>query len=942
MNITEKILHLIFCKIPPERILSIIKKQLTNFAKTKPSFTYQNQEEIFLNFAETVLSERSEDEHKQLLLYAKTKINKLAERYHIARSFLLLLIDYAYEVLTLVDNEPRCKLEKVLNWRDTYLQLGQDTIICAYLAFHDLKVGNIRTDFTWPAVIRTNDETLQHLLEQGLSENHYHLNGSTQSFAVSWCRFMNNAIDIKEELDKFDRHLNARFARSPKDDISSIKDNVLLAAHIRTILFRAIHREDFGKINELPDDKNELPNDKNKLPSDENEFPNQCSKKDSASRKRVHKYIFRGENAFREEYIFGWSSQSHTKAAIDVLRYKYGFKTQLHGASFFCLDYALHKHLPQKVLNSPYRLLAGERYFLYTCSRACLNNDFSPTEKMLFYLYLLLKISFRGELIQVNKQIGFKNFANYQSRKDIAWVNTIYWWEAQRMALVAPAICNNLRSLEARIGPKKTVRENLNIIKNLDQVVLQETQEDTNPFTSLAERLASTAKSVSPNGLIKDRIILKNGYNDKQGVIDYRNFYVLHFPKRKDDEIEINLPLNLTCRHQKLRNKIKITAFALAEAFSRYPDLFKRVCGIDACSNELGCRPETFATEFRFLRNFNSSLFNNDSYLIENSNRTQLSLTYHAGEDFWDIADGLRAIDETESFFGIKRGDRIGHALALGVDPNTHYQRKQNESIINKQEYLDNLVWLLYRSQDFNVSLENSLLRSLQRTAEILLKEIYGDIINKRKWHVDLLDYYNSMKLRGDSPYLYKTGTFVKPKTTLLTYDSFCVNHLDAGLTNYRHDDLLAGLYFYYEYNPEVKRKGNETICIPIDSAYIHLITDMQIAMQFDLEKKGIIIECNPSSNVLIGTFGKYSKHPIFRFNDNGLGLTKYKNPQLHVCVNTDDLGVFDTSLEFEYALIYQALRSLQNDEKLPLFSAQEVKQYLQNLQNLSNLATFR
>ena len=289
MNITEKILHLIFCKIPPERILSIIKKQLTNFAKTKPSFTYQNQEEIFLNFAETVLSERSEDEHKQLLLYAKTKINKLAERYHIARSFLLLLIDYAYEVLTLVDNEPRCKLEKVLNWRDTYLQLGQDTIICAYLAFHDLKVGNIRTDFTWPAVIRTNDETLQHLLEQGLSENHYHLNGSTQSFAVSWCRFMNNAIDIKEELDKFDRHLNARFARSPKDDISSIKDNVLLAAHIRTILFRAIHREDFGKINELPDDKNELPNDKNKLPSDENEFPNQCSKKDSASRKRVHK-----------------------------------------------------------------------------------------------------------------------------------------------------------------------------------------------------------------------------------------------------------------------------------------------------------------------------------------------------------------------------------------------------------------------------------------------------------------------------------------------------------------------------------------------------------------------------------------------------------------------------------------------------------------------------
>lgn len=58
--------------------------------------------------------------------------------------------------------------------------------------------------------------------------------------------------------------------------------------------------------------------------------------------------------------------------------------------------------------------------------------------------------------------------------------------------------------------------------------------------------------------------------------------------------------------------------------------------------------------------------------------------------------------------------------------------------------------------------------------------------------------------------------------------------------------------------------------------------------------KRGISIECNPTSNIKIGLFSKYYNHPITRFNSFYL---ENDNPevQLKVSINKDDLGAFDT-----------------------------------------------
>lgn len=110
---------------------------------------------------------------------------------------------------------------------------------------------------------------------------------------------------------------------------------------------------------------------------------------------------------------------------------------------------------------------------------------------------------------------------------------------------------------------------------------------------------------------------------------------------------------------------------------NNYDNLQSRLKGIDACSNEIGCRPENLATEFRFLRNYDSPLGEKWNRNISEI-RKNLRVTYHVGEDFLDVCDGLRAVDEAVEFLELGNGDRIGHGLVLGLDSGTYYKIRCN------------------------------------------------------------------------------------------------------------------------------------------------------------------------------------------------------------------------------------------------------------------------
>lgn len=904
MDTTGKLLDILFRRIPPERILDSLQNRRF-YAGAKKAHDL----EVFLRYTEPSLWGLSGDEQTQLFHYLRKISENLSSKTKTQPSVFYPLVHFGQSVLSIRGDEPLCQFQEVLRWREVYHLLGQDMIVCAYLAYSDTFTAIRREKFAWPAVIRTDYGRLNHALSEGLAENHCHLNGSTQSFQLSWYKLMNYPEESSGWLSGFPELLQAVTGRSPDDNMLQLDHKVWLAALARAILFKLLHRRNFHGTVDPSCPKNQRCGSTVHFTFSENHadagvYRDFCS-----------------ADEFNRVFDSKLNSESYTAEIISVLRQCYGMLVPIPYGSAHCMDYALERQVFLPIANSPYRILAGERSFLYGCFRACFSGEFTEFEQMLFYFYLLVKTSFRGEMIQVNKQVGFENFSNYEKRKDLIWEDDPYWWEAFRIALNGPIREESVVSLESRFSPKKTAADIESKVSRYD----------------MAKWYADLPYDTANNDLIKR-------FSDAQELGNLANephFYVLHYPKRKDDDYSEIPAFVMQCRFEKLRQDVREWTIATAEALSGSSYLCGRIRGIDGCANEVNCRPEVFATAFRYLT-ATQAVEGTNGGTLRSAPTSRISATYHAGEDFYDIADGLRAIDEAVEFLELKRGDRIGHALALGVDPDIHYQTKSRNIVIPKQNYLDNLVWLLFRGRELNIRIDPQQYGIMQQQANQLLREIYGTAIRNESWSVTLQDYYSSMKLRGDAPELYQSVRFDPPKFTGSKYDDYRISRLHTEWDALRNDSEIAGLYYYYQYGHEERIKGAEVLSIPVTSEYIKVVRQTQNLLQVYLEQKGIIIECNPSSNVLIGTFGKYGCHPIFRFNN--FGLDKHDdlpNPQMQVCINTDDLGVFDTSLPFEYALVYRALLEQIDENGDKRYTSTEVVHYLDEVRKMGLNAAF-
>ena len=766
-----------------------------------------------------------------------------------------LLVLYADEVLHYDGRNLTCKLEQILNWRSIYLRLGQDLFTTAWLAWQNRSDAQDKMadhKFTWRAVLKTDDKKLNKMLEKGLAENHYHLHGSTQSFSLSWACLMNHPAVIHKFLcdeSMFKTNLSYYASSGIDDNVMNWESRILYAAMIRALLFERC----LGLL-----------------------------KKDGGEGQTDDVLgVFSAFDAFPTSAEI----TNHT----EMLRQVYGKRYEQMDGKKVCLDYANCARFYRIDEKENNRLLAGERCFLYQCFRKQFRGEFSKAESGLLYLYLLIKSSFRGELIQINNRYGFQNFAKYQDRKNVIYEKYgEYWTESLRLSVCSGIEENHLISLEARIMSGNSASQIDNRVKDLDRRIEFSAQEEE-----------------------KDRIKMK----EERDIQNPRWFYVIHFPKSpfKKSEYENN-ELAMHPRNWKKRKNAKKQAKALNRYIGACNAKNQRIWGVDACSLEIGCRPETFATEFRYLRAISQKSREQKWYYLDDFHK-EIGITYHVGEDFLDIADGLRAVDETLQFLCFTKGDRIGHGLVLGIAPEEYYQTKKYNVFLHKQDYLDNLVWILYRSLELGIAIAENYRVIMTKKALELLGEIFSESLND-SYSGGILDlYYKSWKLRGDHPDLYVSGKF-ESKITLKEeeYDNFKIagglKKYKAGadeLDIYRKDGQIARMYYLYHFDNAVKTAGLEIEGIKIEKWYVDIMEDMQKAMRMEIFKKGISIECNPSSNVLIGTFRVYRKHPVLVFNQYHLEESN-TGINIQVSVNTDDIGVFDTSLENEYAMMLQAI----------------------------------
>lgn len=94
------------------------------------------------------------------------------------------------------------------------------------------------------------------------------------------------------------------------------------------------------------------------------------------------------------------------KKTVESLRYIHGYKFKQCNGRKFCLDYANCSSMYSVLENHHNRLLAGERNFLYHIFSLHFQEKLSYSESNLLYLYLLLKIAFRNEIVQNNGKPG--------------------------------------------------------------------------------------------------------------------------------------------------------------------------------------------------------------------------------------------------------------------------------------------------------------------------------------------------------------------------------------------------------------------------------------------------------------------------------------------------------------------------------------------------------
>lgn len=870
-------------------------------------------------------------------------------------------------VLKEIEEIPVCRYRYLLKWRMVSFALEEELFTTSFLAGRDYARHRAwRKNFAWKYIISSDNVELNNMLNRGLAENHFHLKGSAPYFYMSWINLMNQVNDKKfiRILRKYDENRMQEFSVYHTEAAeASLVLMHLQSALIRLYLYTWITEEPFSvlehnfirfdRINEMIDwdifddtvDINEN-NGQNrrsfweliqgrdtvyeKCRADEVVWQFAYSRYRTDSIKRglfiwicnnilknidinelsiPHRRMTERELVYRcfsvkpmvdvtREFIIKFIRQDRKKELGDQMALrevelmlqnpKYLFLnrdriqdmiTNLKMRGGKPLDYM------QCGLDMAEEELYAERWLLYTMFRKLYEGEYEARKRgNFFYAYLVIKERIRAELIQVNERVGFDNFLQYQNRKEEFIDGTVLSNVYSRHAVVSSFNEQPLSVLEARITPRETAKGNWEYIKKMDKEILRNAKKSDYKFV------------------------------DGKPLTEHDFFYVFHFVKEPEREMDLNTAYK--CRHYRLRNKVKRQAVAIYNFRERYAKEASRVYGIDACSPEIGCRPEVFAQAFRYLKgeqNFTDGRF-------PEKRRPRLRTTYHVGEDFLDIVDGMRAIDEAIFFLNMTHGDRLGHALALGISPREWYQFKEYRVLCPKQDMLDNTVWIYQKVRKYNIRGDAFLLKMQRRFAH-LFQDIYLRN-NRSEESCDIDFYYDAWKLRGDNPEHYYTvhgnGDGHTRQHSFSALDLYAENIKYPELEKIRRQPKCTGLYHRYHYDEEVKRNGQVIVEYKIEQEMIQVVEQIQYYMQRELLDRGIAIETNPSSNYLIGTFRAYEKHPILNWYNKGLTNDREeleKCPQLDVLINTDDQAVFGTSLENEFALMAVALEKARDSE---------------------------
>ena len=808
----------------------------------------------YMELMRSYQKEYSETESSLMYQRIRSKSEWRWDRRESNSNVFLALVHVAEDLLVIDNNDIRCRYSRLQGWRNVTRYLGEDLLVCAYMARRLQNEGVGLDWFCWDIVLKHTNKQLNAVMSQGISENHFHLFGSAPVFQLVWIKLMNDVnirqyIKELQGMDRNKRNQHTHFDKDYRED--PVECMILQAALMRGLMYAYLN----GKQDIFETGQTEGSGIRGCLDS-----------------------LKQGERIMKQ--------QPEIRSRINLLKAEAALSC---GAGIS--DYALEAVRNARGLNGDF---AGERKLVYEMLCDILVYKKLPAKiQELLYPYLVIRTAVRGTLVQNNDNLGFENFSVYSSQKRNILTKQKDIENMIKHAVLSSFEPGNLRSLEIRISPQDSCSEDARQIYDYDRML---------------------AEGKTGSGILKKE----------------QFYYVYHFAKKVYKEPEGDA--TRSCRDHGLRREILKKGNAILELRQRRPEA-ARLKGIDACSQEIGCRPEVFAPVFRQLRNQVVSLGEHQV--------PQLRITYHVGEDFLDLADGLRAIDEAVHFLSMRDGDRLGHATALGYRVETWYERKNGKIVLPAQDYLDNVAWVYNKLLEFQISDSQVLKDYLLKEYTTLFYQIYKEM--ESGTGMDIFTYYEAWKLRGDLPELYNTGRYNPGVTKYI--QPFLTTPDYPKERSLREKDEVAQLYYQYHFNKRVREAGKQPVERQVPPMYVKAVEQIQREMQWQIAQRGIGIEANPSSNLAISSMESYRDHPIINLYNLGLRNMDQKDhdrcAQMFVSINTDDKGVFHTSLENEYALMASAVEQMVDENGRPVHSPQEVYDWLDRIRRMGNQQAF-
>ncbi len=334
--------------------------------------------------------------------------------------------------------------------------------------------------------------------------------------------------------------------------------------------------------------------------------------------------------------------------------------------------------------------------------------------------------------------------------------------------------------------------------------------------------------------------------NNRQGCNKSDIRLIAHFIKRADKQKK-------DIRFKELRLKNRKICEALISLRNSGSKNGKAIVGIDAAASEFDTSPEVFAPVFKKLREKGFQHF-----------------TYHAGEDFYHLLGGLRAIYEAITFLDLQRGDRIGHATAAGVAPETWAHNVGCEVVVPIGAYMDDLLFVYYLISNNECKALDSLMPRLYMRITELSREIYPN---------DDFQVY-------DLIYAWKR----RQEDILELADSDELNNIKA-----------LRRYHQKEYVEKYKKEIKVNIFEILDEKALR---EVQLAILKIMHHKEIAIETLPTSNIFIGYHNSFNTYHLV----NWIRWEKEGKPIPPIVLGTDDAGIFATNIYNEYCHIYTLL----------------------------------